>query len=124
MALLHEEVTEKIIGAFFRIYKILGFGFLERVYEHAFYLELLDTCLKVELQKKINVVYKGNEVGIYYADLVVEDLIIIEVKAVSALLKEHECQLVNYLKATHIEVGLLVNFGNRPEFVRKVFRNG
>ena len=123
MSLLHEEITGKIIGAFYKVYNSLGYGFLEKVYENAFRVELLNSGLKVVSQRKIQVFYEGYDVGVYYADLMVDDLVIIEIKAASVLLEEHEHQLFNYLKATDVEVGLLVNFGKKPEFIRKVFSN-
>ena len=117
----HKEVTEKIIKAFYKVYNSLGYGFLEKVYENALFIELTEMNLKVEKQKKINVYYEGNEVGEYYSDLVVDDQIIIELKAAEYLNKANEFQLINYLKATGIEVGLLLNFGKKPEFKRKVY---
>lgn len=123
MSLLHEEITGKIISAFYKVYNSLGYGFLEKVYENAFRVELLNSGLKVVSQRKIQVFYEGYDVGVYYADLMVDDLVIIEIKAASVLLEEHEHQLFNYLKATDVEVGLLVNFGKKPEFIRKVFSN-
>lgn len=119
----HTEVTEKIIKAFYDVYNTLGFGFLERVYENAMFIELSSMGLLVEKQKKIKVYYEGNEVGEYYADLTINGCVIIELKAAEALCDEHECQLLNYLKATEIEVGLLMNFGKKPEFRRRVFSN-
>ena len=117
MSLLHEEITGKIISAFYKVYNSLGYGFLEKVYENAFRVELLNSGLKVVSQRKIQVFYEGYDVGVYYADLMVDDLVIIEIKAASVLLEEHEHQLFNYLKATDVEVGLLVNFGKKPEFI-------
>ena len=119
----HEELTEKIIGAFYTVYNVLGYGFLEKVYENALYLELIKMGLMVLKQKAISVYYEETEVGIYYADLVVDDLIIIELKAASIIADEHYVQLLNYLKATKIEVGLLLNFGKKPEVKRKIFDN-
>ena len=123
MELIHEEVTENIIKAFYKVYNTLGYGFLEKVYESAFYLEILQSGLQVIRQSKIQVFYEGYEVGEYFADLLVEGIVIIEIKATVSLVEEHERQLINYLKATHKEVGLLMNFGKKPEFIRKVFRN-
>jgi GxxExxY protein len=102
---------------------VLGYGFLEKVYENAMKLELTKIGLKVERQKNIIVYYEGKEVGNYFADLVVNDLVVVELKAAESLCEEHEYQLINYLKATNIEVGLLLNFGKRPEFKRKIFTN-
>jgi GxxExxY protein len=120
---LHSELTEKIIGAFYHVYNELGYGFLEKVYQNAMYLELKNRGFRVEAQKKIVVHYKGIEVGEYYADLVVDSLVIIELKAVEVLAIEHESQLVNYLRGTDKEVGLLLNFGIKPQVNRKIFTN-
>jgi len=119
----HEQLTEQIIKAFYKVYNILGYGFLEKVYENALYIELTNMGFKVEKQKSILVYYEETEVGVYYADLLVEDLIIVELKAVEAIATEHYVQLVNYLKATNMEVGLLLNFGKKPEVKRKIFDN-
>lgn len=123
MALLHEELTDSIIKTFYEVYNELGFGFLERVYQNALYLELKSKGFKVEAQKKIEVYYKGIEVGQYYADLIVEDLVILELKAADCIVKEFENQILNYLRGTNCEVGLLLNFGSKPEFKRKIFEN-
>ncbi len=120
---LHKELTSKIIEAFYRVYNSLGFGFLEKVYENALKYELELMNLKVERQKPIEVRYKEIRVGEYFADLIVEDKVIIELKAAEYLIEEHEFQLINYLKATDIEVGLLLNFGKKPEIRRKIFSN-
>ena len=104
------EVTYLINGAIFEVNRVLGGGFLEKAYENALLLELKNRGLKAEAQVPISVVYKGNTVGDYYADIVVEDQVILEIKAIDALQKIHEAQLLNYLKATGIRVGLLVNF--------------
>jgi GxxExxY protein len=109
--ILHSNVTEKIIEAFYK------------VYENAMRIELKRMGMNVDAQKNIRVHYAGYEVGDYYADLIVNNLIILELKAAEAICEEHEAQLVNYLKATNIEVGLLLNFGKKPEFKRKVFMN-
>jgi GxxExxY protein len=121
--MLHEVITNKIIKGFYNVYNTLGFGFLEKVYEKALYLELQSMGLKVERQMPIKVSYKGSEEGDYYADLVVEGLVIIELKAAEGLIEEHELQLINYLKATNIEVGLLLNFGKSATIKRKIFTN-
>ena len=118
--LLHEEITEKIIKAYFEVYNTLGYGFLERVYENALARELSDAGLSVKRQHPIAVDYKGQLVGEYCADLLVEGAVIVELKAAEALREEHECQLLNYLKATGIEVGLLLNFRKKPQFKRKI----
>lgn len=101
----------------------MGYGFLEKVYQNAFYFELLNKGLKVEAQKQIKVFYKGKEVGVYYADLIIEDIIILELKTSEYLTESDECQLINYLRGTDIELGILFNFGKKPEFRRKIFEN-
>ena len=121
--MLHENITKKIIEAFYKVYNTLGYGFLEKVYENALKIELMRMDLKVEKQKSIKVYYEKFEVGDYFADLIINDLVIIELKAAESLCKEHEAQLINYLKATNLEVGLLLNFGKKAEFKRKVFSN-
>jgi GxxExxY protein len=123
MELLHQELTDVIIKTFYEVYNELGYGFLERVYQNSMFLELKSKGFKVEAQKKIQVYYKGIEVGQYYADLIVEDLIILELKAADCIVKEFENQILNYLKGTNCEVGLLLNFGTKPEFRRKIFEN-
>jgi len=119
----HKELTDKIIHAFYCMYNELGFGFLENVYQNALYFELQNRGFKVEPQKAIDVYYQTQLVGKYKADLIVDNLIILELKAVDFLVAEHEHQLINYLKATDIEVGLLLNFGMKPEIRRKAFDN-
>jgi GxxExxY protein len=119
----HEELTEKIIQAFYKVYNTLGYGFLERVYLNAMYIELTAMGFKVEKEKKILVYYLGNVVGDYQADLIVEDVIAVELKAIDTLVEENEHQLVNYLKATTLEIGLLLNFGKKPQVKRKIFDN-
>ncbi len=117
----HSDLTDKIIKAFYTVYNKLGYGFLEKVYENALLIELTKCGLKAVSQIPIKVYYDGLDVGMYFADLIVNDLVIIELKAAEGLIEEHEAQLVNYLKATDIEVGLLLNFGKTPQFKRKVF---
>lgn len=119
----HEEITEKIIQAFYKVYNILGYGFLEKVYLNAMFIELKAMGLKVEKEKRILVYYFGNIVGDYNADLIVEDIIAVELKAIEILVNDNELQLINYLKATNIEVGLLLNFGKKPQIKRKIFDN-
>jgi GxxExxY protein len=119
----HTELTEMIIKAFYRVYNTLGFGFLEKVYENALFIELRKMGLFVEKQRRVIVFYEDQVVGDYFADLIVNEKVIIELKASEALCEEHEFQLINYLKATEIEVGLLLNFGKTPEFKRKIFSN-
>lgn len=119
----HKELTEKIIGAFYDVYNGLGYGFLEKVYENAFAIELKHNGHKVEQQMRIQVRYRGEVIGDYYADLIVDDTVIVELKASSKLLPQYEAQLLNYLKATPYEVGLLFNFGPMPTVKRKAFGN-
>ena len=123
MELLHQEITDKIIKAFFKVYNELGYGFLEKVYENALFIELKATGLFCEKQKPIKVYYNGQIVGEYFADIIVNGCIILELKTAETLAEEHELQLINYLKATEIEVGLLLNFGKKPMFKRKLFTN-
>ncbi|MDY0198287.1 MAG: GxxExxY protein [Tenuifilaceae bacterium] len=118
---LHKELSQQIIGVFYDVYNTLGYGFLEKVYENAFLHELKIIGLNANPQVPIEVFYKGIRVGQYYADLVIEDKIIIELKAAESLCEAHEFQLLNYLKATNMEVGLLFNFGRKPEFKRLVY---
>lgn len=119
----HRDLTEKIIEAFYRVYNILGYGFLEKVYENAMLIELERMGIPVKAQCPIQVLYEGTVVGEYFTDLLVLDLVIVEIKAARNLCPEHEAQLLNYLKATKIEIGLLVNFGPKPEIKRKAFEN-
>jgi GxxExxY protein len=122
--LKHAEITNKILHVFFKkVYHQLGYGFLEKVYENALASELRRIGLKVEQQMKIDVFYDGELVGEYLADLLVENIVIIELKAARSILPEHEAQLLNYLRATPYEVGLLLNFGPKAEFRRKSFDN-
>jgi len=121
--LLHQEITDKILKSFFNVYNTLGYGFLEKVYENSLSIELLENNLSVNQQVQIPVYYKEQNVGNYFAYLLIEDKIIIELKACESIVDEHETQLVNYLKATNYEVGLLLNFGKKPEFKRKIFAN-
>jgi len=120
---LHQELTSKIIECFYQVYNTLGYGFLEKVYENALKIELEKSGLIVERQKPIKVYYGSEVVGEYFADLLVNDQVIIELKAAETICEEHEYQLLNYLKATNIEVGLLLNFGKKPEIRRKIFTN-
>lgn len=121
--MLHENITGAIINSFYEVYNTLGYGFLEKVYENALFIELSQKGFFVEKQKRIKVFYNDSIVGDYYADLILEECVIVELKAAEALRDEHEYQLINYLKATEIEVGLLLNFGKKPEFRRRIFTN-
>ncbi len=121
--LLQKELTSKILNAFFHVYNQLGYGFLERVYENALAHELRKRGHTVTQQMSIAVYYDGVQVGEYFADLLVDRLVIVELKAAESISKQHQTQLMNYLKATQIEVGLLLNFGPKPEFRRLVASN-
>lgn len=121
--MLHEELTEKIIESFYLVYNKLGYGFLESVYENALLIELKRQGLNVVNQVPIEVQYRNQKVGTFFADVLVEEEVILELKASRKLLQEHEFQLINYLRATNIEVGLLFNFGKKPEFKQKIFSN-
>ena len=121
--MLHKELTDRIIACFYKVYTNLGYGFLEKVYEHAMLIELNKNGLKAISQYPIKVNYDGVSVGEYFADIIVEDKVIIELKASANLVPENILQLQNYLKATNIEVGLLLNFGKKPEIRRKTFHN-
>ncbi len=120
---MHSELTEQVILMFYKVYNALGHGFWEKVYENAMFHELTLAGLQVKRQQPITVFYNGVEVGSYYADLIVEGLVIVELKAAESICEEHECQLINYLKATDMEVGLLLNFGKKPQIKRKVHSN-
>ena len=121
--MIHEELTSRIIGAFYTVYNTLGYGFLEKVYENALVIELRKLGMLAEQQRKIDVFYDGQRVGEYYADFLVDECVVLELKAADALAPEHEAQLINYLKATELEVGLLFNFGPKPKFARRILTN-
>ncbi|MFW5756680.1 MAG: GxxExxY protein [Tangfeifania sp.] len=123
MTLRHQKLTEDIKNVFYHVYNELGYGFLEKVYQNSMFFELKSRGFFVEAQKQINVYFKGIQVGEYYADLVIDNLIIVELKAAEVIAPEHEYQLINYLRGTEMEVGLLFNFGKNPEFRRKIFDN-
>ena len=123
MKIKHNELTEKIIGIFYRVYNKLGYGFLEKVYENALMIEFRSERIQAMAQSPIRVEYNGQTIGEYFADLMIEDKVIVEIKAAKSLTVEHEAQLLNYLKATDIEVGLLLNFGPKPQIKRKLFDN-
>src|SRR5712692_1999238 len=121
--LKHKDLTETIIGVFFEVYNELGHGFLESVYEKALEVALTAKGLDVRRQIEVPVWFRGNKVGDFTADMLVERCVILELKAVRTLDSAHEAQLLNYLRATEIEVGLLFNFGIKPEFRRLAFDN-
>ena len=119
----YEDITEKIIKAFYEVYNSLGYGFLEKVNENAIMIKLRKLGLKCKSQVPIKVYYEKHIIGEYVADILVENEVIVELKAIKQLSKQDEAQLLNYLSATEIEVGLLLNFGKKPEFKRKIFDN-
>ncbi|MCB9078636.1 MAG: GxxExxY protein [Anaerolineaceae bacterium] len=123
MPMLHKDLTEKILQAFYVVYNSLGYGFLEKVYENALQLELQEMGLQAVTQQKVIVRYRGQPVGDYIADIIVNDTVVIELKAAVSLQEEHRAQLLNYLKATDKEIGLLLNFGKKPEFKRLIYTN-
>jgi GxxExxY protein len=122
--LLHEDITDKVIASFYKVYNVLGFGFLEQVYENALLIELSSMGLLCSKQVPVKVYYEGEVVGNYFADILVENKVILELKAGDGfLIEQHELQLINYLRGTDIEVGLLLHFGPKPVFKRKIFMN-
>ena len=119
----YEEISDKIINSFYNVYNTLGYGFLERVYENAMMIDLRKAGLNCENQVPIKVFYQNEIIGEYFADILVENKIIIELKAIKHITKQDEAQILNYLSSTKIEVGLLLNFGEKPEIKRKIFDN-
>ena len=119
----HSEITNLIIKAYYNVYNKLGYGFLEKVYENSMMIELRKFGLNCKKQIPIKVHYDDEVAGDYFADIIVNNVVIVELKAAKLLCEEHEIQLVNYLKATEIEVGLLLNFDKKTELKRKVFNN-
>lgn len=123
MEYLYSDITNEVLNAFYDVYNELGYGFLEKVYKNALFNELTQRGIRCQKEHPISVYYKGVCVGDYYADIMIEDKIILELKAVKAILPEHLAQLNNYLRATNAEVGLLLNFGLEPQKKRVVFTN-
>ena len=119
----HSELTGKILGAFFQVHKELGYGFSEKVYVNSLCILLTELGMKLESQVHLYVYYHGQKVGEYIADLIVNDFVLLELKAAEKVAEDHAAQLLNYLKATNIEVGLVLNFGPTAEFRRKVYDN-
>ena len=117
------KLTEKIIGCAFKVHNTLGCGFLEKVYENALAHELRKNSLSVEQQKPIQVIYDEIVVGEYIADILVESAVILELKAIKAIDKIHEAQLLNYLKATGLNLGLILNFGQPKLQIRRFVNN-
>lgn len=122
-SLLYKSITDAILKVYYEVYNELGYGFLEKVYQNAMYFELKSLGYKVEAQKQIKVYFKKQLVGEYYSDLLVEDKVIVELKATELIMNVHVAQIMNYLKATPIEVGMLLNFGEEPEFKRIIYTN-
>nr|WP_301922960.1 GxxExxY protein [Ferruginibacter sp.] len=117
-------MTEKILGCFYKVYNELGYGFLEKVYENALMIELVTAKLAELQQAGIKVYYEGKEAGNYFADILAANKIIVKVKAGKGeIIKEHELQLSNYLKAANYEIGLILHFGEKPTFKRIIFSN-
>jgi GxxExxY protein len=121
--LRHSELTDKIIGVFYDVYNELGHGFLESTYAKALAVGLEESGMTAEQEVAVSVWFRGRKIGQYYADIVVEDLVLLELKASRTLENAHEAQLLHYLRATEVEVGLLLNFGLRPQFRRLLFDN-
>jgi GxxExxY protein len=119
----HQEVTEKIIGVFYEVYNELGPGFLESVYEQAMLIALSQAGLHVAQQQPITVHFRGQVVGEFRADIVVNSVVIVELKASRAMESAYEAQIMHYLRATNVEIGLLMNFGPKPEFKRFIYDN-
>lgn len=119
----HQELTKSVIGIYYNVYNELGFGFLEKVYHKSLLIELKKNGYKIDSEKKVNVYYKNEIVGEYIPDIIINDSVIVELKCVEYLTDIHENQLLNYLKATDCEVGLILNFGKDPQFIRKIFTN-
>jgi len=124
IAFKHAELTEKIIGVFYDVYNELGYGFLESVYEEALAIALCEAGLTVERQVPVPVWFHGQNVGQFRADMLVSTSVLLELKSARTLEAAHEAQLLHYLKSTQIEIGLLLNFGARPQFRRLLFDNG
>ena len=121
----YSDITEQVIKAFYKVYNTLGYGFLEKVYENSLAIELNQQGCSVVQQATLKVYYNGYLVGEYYADLLVENKVIVELKAVESLNNQHYAQLLNYLKATEIEIGLILNFGpDKPEVRRRILEKG
>jgi len=119
----HSDLTGKILGPFFQLHKEIGYGFSEKIYQAAFAILLEELGLIVEQQKPIKVFFHNKVVGEYVADMVVNGVVLLELKAIEKLVEVHSAQLLNYLKSTEIEVGLLLNFGPKAEFRRKIYDN-
>jgi GxxExxY protein len=121
--MIDEEITGRIISCYYKVYNTLGYGFIESLYHNAMIIEIVRNGLAVEIEKPISVYYESHVLGNFEADLVVEGRVIVELKATERLHPANEAQLINYLRATEIEIGLLFNFGKSAEFKRKLFEN-
>ena len=119
----YEDLTEEIIKVFYKVYNTLGYGFLEKIYEKAMIMEYDKLRVKYINQSPIEVYYEGEIIGEYIADFIIEDKVLVEIKAIKQLSQQDENQLLNYLTATTFEVGLLLNYGTKPEIKRKVYDN-
>ena len=119
----YQDLTKEIINAFYKVYNTLGYGFLEKVYENALVIELRKRGFTVVQQAPITVFYEDEPVGHYFADMIVNDLVILEIKTSEAIAEAHKAQLLNYLRSTNIEVGLVLNFGPKPEISRKIYQS-
>jgi len=123
VGLKHAELTDKIIGVYYDVYNELGYGFLESVYEESMAMALGEAGLQAERQVAVPVLFRGRQVGDFRADLLVEHKVLLELKAARTLDRSHEAQLLHYLRATEVEIGLLLNFGEKPQFRRLLFDN-
>ena len=121
--MLHQEITGTAIKAFYTVHTEMGWGFLESVYQNAMLIELKQLGLKAEKERNVKVNYKGKQVGDYFADIIIEDKVILELKTHERLDDQCKYQLINYLKASNIEIGLLLNFGKSAEFKRVIHSN-
>ena len=121
---LHSELTGQVLRAFYKVYNTLGYGFLEKVYQNSMLIELRSMAITCSSEIPIKVYYENQLVGNFCADILVEGIVIVELKAIERIAPEHEVQLVNYLKATETEVGLLLNFGPKPQNIRRVLTKG
>lgn len=124
LAYKHSGITEAIIGVFYDVYNELGFGFLESVYRNSLYLALLEKGLVVEQEVGVSVFFRGSSVGDFRADLVVNGIILLELKTAEAIIAAHESQVINYLRSTSLELGLILNFGPKPQVRRILLDNG
>ena len=121
--MIHETISRIVIQCFYKVYNILGYGFLEKVYENALRLELMRAGLDVFQQRRIEVYYQEQKVGDYFADLCINNSVVLEIKTVDTIAPIHEAQLLNYLRATEIELGFVLNFGPKPQFLRRILSN-